>query len=214
MQNKLVRSILLGFGLLGAVAVAWRIAARLRPLPCPPWLSGLLENPLASAIRADRLIQRAGIKPGMRVLDAGCGAGRVTLPIARAVGSKGEVIALDIQPGMLDIVMARAKSSGNANIRFMLSGLGENMLPQSRFDRAILSTVLGEIPNQQAAMDEIAASLKPGGVVSITELLPDPHYQTLRTIRQLGVKAGLNETAVFGNNYSFTINLRKPIPIS
>ena len=153
MNNKIVRSFLLVFGLLGAVALAWRIAARLRPIPCPPWLSGLLDNPLASAIRADRLIQRAGIKPGMRVLDAGCGAGRVTIPAAQVVGKDGEVIALDIQPGMMNIVMARAKSIGQSNVRFMLSGLGENMLPQNRFDRAILSTVLGEIPNQQAALN-------------------------------------------------------------
>ncbi len=204
----------MGIGLLGSVAVAWRIAARLRPLPTPPWLSGLLENPLADSIRADRLIQRAGIKPGMRVLDAGCGAGRVTIPTARAVGNEGEVIALDLQPGMLDIVMARAKAAGLGNVRFMLSSLGEDMLPPERFDRAILSTVLGEIPNQIDAMGEIATALKPGGVVSITEMLPDPHYQTIKSIRQLAEKVGLEETAVFGNVYSYTINLRKPIPVA
>ncbi len=210
MQKKFYRSVLMGIGLLGSVAIAWRIVARLRPLPTPPWLSGMFENPLAKSIRADVLIQRAGIKPGMRVLDAGCGAGRVTIPAAQAVGNKGEVIALDLQPGMLDLVMARAKTAEMSNVRFMLSGLGEEMLPTDRFDRVILSAVLGEIPNQVAAMKEIACALKPGGIVSITELFLDPHYQSIKSIRQLAEKVGLVETAVFGNNYSYTINLRKP----
>ncbi|NLF51674.1 MAG: methyltransferase domain-containing protein [Leptolinea sp.] len=212
MQKKLFRSILLGFGLLGSVAIAWRFVARLRPLPTPPWLSGLWENPLGKSIRAEILIQRAGLKPGMRVLDAGCGAGRITIPAALVVGDEGEVIALDLQPGMLDIVMARAKAAGISNVRFMLSGLGEEMLPSNRFDRAIMSTVLGEIPDQVAAMKEIAYSLKPGGIVSVTELIVDPHYQSIKTIRLLAKKVGLVETAVFGNNFSYTINLRKPLP--
>jgi len=54
--------------------------------------------------------------------------------------------------------------------------------------------------------------LKPGGIVSVTELIIDPHYQSIKTIRLLAKKVGLVETAVFGNNFSYTINLRKPMP--
>lgn len=214
MRKKLFNTILLGFGLVGSVMVAWRLVSRLRPLPCPPWLSWLLDNPLTRGMNASLLIRRAGIKPGMRVLDAGCGPGRVTIPAAELAGNEGEVIALDIQPAMLDMARKRAKSAGLNNIRFMLSALGENMLPENRFDRAFLVTVLGEIPDRLSGMQEIAAALKPGGVLSITEILADPHCQSLRAIRELARQVGLVESAVYGNRFTYTINLRKPLASS
>jgi len=213
MNKKLVRSLLLGLGLTGSVMIAWRLVARLKPLPSPAWMSGLLENPLTRGVMdAPLLVQRAGLKPGMHVLDAGCGAGRVTVEAAERVGETGEIIALDIQPAMLEKARARAKQAGLDNVRFMLSALGERMLPENRFDRALLVTVLGEIPDRRAGLEEIAASLKPGGVLSITEMMPDPHYQTIRTIRQLAHSAGLVESRVFGNKMVYTINFRKPLP--
>jgi len=96
-------------------------------------------------------------------------------------------------------------------VRFMLSALGEGMLPENRFDRALLVTVLGEIPNRRAGLSEIAASLKPGGILSITEMMPDPHYQTIHSVRLLAHSAGLLETRVFGNKLVYTINFRKPV---
>ncbi|NMB55244.1 MAG: methyltransferase domain-containing protein [Leptolinea sp.] len=211
MRKKVIQTFLLGFGLIGAVAVAWRLVSRLRPFPCPPWLGWLLENPLTRGMNANLLIRRAGLKPGMRILDAGCGPGRVTVPAAEAVGEKGEVIALDIQPAMLDLTRKRVKAARMENVRYMLSALGENMLPENRFDRAFLVTVMGEIPDKLAAMQEIAASLKPGGVLSITEILLDPHYQSLKAIRLLAHRVGLIESAVYGNRFTYTVNLRKPL---
>ncbi len=211
-MKRLVRSLLLGFGLVGAVMVAWRIVSRLRPMPCPPWLSWMLDNPFTQGMNADLLIQRAGLKSGMRVLDAGCGPGRITIPAARMVGKEGEVIALDIQPAMLDMAKKRAKAAGLENVRYMLSALGENMLPENRFDRAFLVTVLGEIPNRISGMKEIAESLKPGGILSITEILLDPHYQTKQTVRQIAHQVGLMEVEIFGNRMIYTMNFRKPYP--
>ena len=211
-MKKIIRPFLLGLGLFGAVMVAWRIVSRLRPMPCPPWMGWLLENPLTRGMHADLLVQRAGLKPGMRVLDAGCGPGRVTVPAAQAIGAEGEVIALDIQPAMLEIARKRAKAAGLNNIRFMLSSLEEGLLPNDRFDRAFLVTVLGEIPDRLKALKEIAAALKPGGILSITEILPDPHFQPRQAVRRLAHQAGLMETATFGNAVVYTINFRKPMP--
>jgi SAM-dependent methyltransferase len=212
MNKKLVRSLLLGLGLTGSVMIAWRYVSRIKPLPCPAWMSGLMENPLTRGVMdASLLVQRAGLKPGMHVLDAGCGAGRVTVEAADRVGETGEIVALDIQPAMLEKARARSKQAGVNNVRFMLSALGEGMLPENRFDRALLITVLGEIPDRLAGLSEIAASLKPGGILSITEMMPDPHYQTIHSIRILAHSAGLLETRVFGNKLVYTINFRKPV---
>lgn len=212
MNKKLVRSLLLGLGLTGSVMIAWRLVSRLKPLPCPAWMSWLLENPFTRGVMdAPLLVQRAGLKPGMRVLDAGCGAGRVTVEAAERVGETGEVVALDIQPAMLEKARSRSKQAGLDNVRFMLSALGEKMLPENRFDRALLVTVLGEIPDRKAGLEEITESLKPGGILSITEMLPDPHYQTIESIRRLAHAAGLVESRVFGNKMVYTVNFRKPV---
>ena len=77
-------------------------------------------------------------------------------------------------------------------------------------DRALLVTVLGEIPNREAALKEIFDALKPGGILSVTEVIYDPHFQSRDTILKLAGSAGFKEKAFFGNRYAFTLNLEKP----
>jgi ubiquinone/menaquinone biosynthesis C-methylase UbiE len=199
-------------GMLAALAVFlsfwW---TRRRQLPCPPWLTGILEVPYFNlAAGGQLLLDRAGVRSGMRLLDAGCGPGRVTIPAAERVGPKGSVTALDLQPGMLEQMVRRVNEVGLANVRPILGGLGEGYLPANTFDRALLVTVLGEIPDPVAALREIYASLKPGGVLSLTEVLPDPHYQTRATVRRLATAAGFAVQQVYGNFLAYTINLVKP----
>jgi SAM-dependent methyltransferase len=78
------------------------------------------------------------------------------------------------------------------------------------FDRAILVTVLGEIPDRAAALREIFEALKPGGFLSITELMLDPHYQSRLTVLRLTRQLGFREKEFFGNVFAFTLNLVKP----
>ena len=146
----------------------------------------------------------------MSVLDVGCGPGRLTIPIANQIGPEGEVVAIDIQEGMLLRTKEKAKSSNLLNIRFLHAGVGDGKLGHGQFDRAVLVTVLGEIPDREAAMKELFYALKPGGILSVTEIIFDPHYQRLGTIRSLAASTGFKEKNYFGNVFAFTINLEKP----
>jgi SAM-dependent methyltransferase len=96
--------------LIGIIAVAWRFASRRLVIPCPVWMSGLLDAPFTHGIsaRTRKSVERLDLRPGMNVLDAGCGPGRLTLPIAESVGTRGEVTAIDIQEGMLRQAQDRA----------------------------------------------------------------------------------------------------------
>jgi hypothetical protein len=70
--------ILLGLlGVIAVVAVVWRGASRRRSLPCPTWLSRLVEldNPFTETNRAAVIVERLELQPGMAVLDVGCGPG-------------------------------------------------------------------------------------------------------------------------------------------
>ena len=198
--------------LLGLVGLAWRYASRRYSLPCPSWLGWMveLENPIARKFSARNIIAGLGIQPGMKVLDAGCGPGRVAVPLAGAVGPQGEVVAADIQAEMLDRARAKAQGAGASNIRFVQLGLGEGKLENDQFDRAVLVTVLGEIPDQHAALREIFWALKPGGVLSITETIFDPHYQRKAAVQEIATGVGFREKSLVGNRVGYMLNLEKP----
>jgi ubiquinone/menaquinone biosynthesis C-methylase UbiE len=201
---------LIGLGLL--IAVVWRLASRRQTLPCPAWLGWMVEldNPFTKTNRAHVIIGHLGLRPGMAVLDAGCGPGRLAIPAAKGVGPRGEVVAIDIQPGMLARAQEKARAANLDNIRFRQIGLGEGKLEHSRYDRALLVTVLGEIPDQETAVKEVFDALKPGGILSVTEVIFDPHFQTRGTVLKVASAAGFQEQAFFGNRIAFTLHLIKP----
>ena len=186
------------------LCVVWRVAS----LPCPWWLVPVLENPYFQVVAgAELLMDRAGIGPGMAVLDAGCGPGRMTVPMSARVGDAGRIVALDRQPRMLQRLQERVADRGLANVETVLGKLGEGLLPAAAFDVAVLVTVLGEIPDKVGALVEIRDALRRGGVLSVTEVLPDPHYQSLGRVRALAAAAGLREERLFRGWAGYTVNL-------
>lgn len=194
------------------IALVWRVASRRYTIPCPVWMSGLLDSPHAGSMsaRTRTTIQHLDLHAGMNVLDAGCGPGRLTIPVAEMVGPCGEVTAIDLQEGMLHLAQERARTAHLTNIRFLLTGIGEGKLEQDRFDRAVLITVLGEIPDREAALREIFAALKHGGILLVEETIRDPHFQTRSTVLRLVGAAGFIEKEFFGNYFSYTLTLEKP----
>ena len=191
--------------------VIWRFASRRQSLPCPAALRWMVEldNPFTRTNRAAVILERLDVRPGMTVADLGCGPGRVTVPLARAVGPDGSVVALDLQDGMLDRARTKAAAAGLENITFLPAALGDGRLGQNRFDRAVLVTVLGEIPDRAAALAEIREALKPDGILSVTEIIFDPHFQRRSTVLRLAEAAGLREAARFGNAIAYTMHLER-----
>ena len=176
--------------------------------PCPTILISLLDNPLTRGYHRD-VVSRLRLAPGLRVLDAGCGPGLLTVPIAQAVGERGRVLALDFQAGMLERAKTRIANAELDNVDFLQAGLGEGKLTGNTFDRALLVTVLGEIPDKLSALIEIHNALKPGGFLSVTEVLPDPDYQSAASVKALAEQAGFKVKERYGSFFIFTMNLEK-----
>ncbi len=193
------------------IGIVWRFSSRRNSLPCPVWLSWLVEldNPLAKTNRAKTIIRNLNLMPGMTVLDMGCGPGRVSVPLAREVGPQGKVVAMDVQEGMLKRTQEKALAAGVDNIEFLHAGAGEGKMGQNRFDRALMVTVLGEIPEREAAIKEIHSALKPDGILSITEIIFDPHFQSRTAVSKITKKIGFQEEAYWGNRFAYTLNMRK-----
>lgn len=204
--------LVLGLIALGIVGLIWRLSSRRRELPCPSWLAWMVEmdNPFTEVNRARVIVGLLGLEPGMKVLDAGCGPGRLTLPLAQATGPQGEVLAVDVQDGMLARVKEKVTAANLQNVRYLQAGLGDGHLPTACFDRAVLVTVLGEIPDQTAALKEIYAALKPGGILSITEVIFDPHFQRREIVLSAAQAAGFTPKNFFGKKLAYTMHFEKP----
>lgn len=192
-----------------AAFVFWRLLSRRRSLPCPSWLSWMVDNPLARS-RTNATLAQLELSPGLHVLDAGCGPGRLSIPIAQAVGPRGHVLAVDIQPDMLRRAREKASLASVSNVEFLNAALGGGRLPTATFDRAVLVTVLGEIPDREGALQELYASLKPGGFLLVNEVMGDPHYQTASKVRTLAEKAGFQRISIQGGALAYFMKLEKP----
>jgi ubiquinone/menaquinone biosynthesis C-methylase UbiE len=192
-------------------AVLAFLRQRRRPIMHPPRLTFLFENPLVNAfVGPERLIARLNLAPGMRVLDAGCGPGRLTIPLAKAVGLAGEVVALDGQREMLAKLDGRLEKEGIGNVRPVQAVLGEDAIGERGFDRILLAMVFGEMRDRASAARELYAALKPGGVLSVTEIFGDPDHRRPATVRRELEAAGFRLVRSFGGFPAFTLNFEKP----
>ena len=114
---------------------------------------------------AERILGRVGVQSGYRVVDFGCGTGS-TLPwFSKQVGEYGEVIALDASADQLAIATRNCKSAGLKNIRFVEASAYTTGLPRESVDLAHCRLVLCHLQNPLDALREMAAVVKPGGVV-------------------------------------------------
>jgi SAM-dependent methyltransferase len=195
-----------------AVAVIWRRESSRRHLPTPAEFAWFFDNPIVNTIAGgSKNLDRIGIQPGERLLDAGSGPGRMTIPAAKRVGPEGEVVAVDIQPKMLAHLEKKIKQQGITNVTTIhgdiTSGAG---LASGSFDKAWMVTVLGEIPDQRNALRTVFLLLKPGGILSITEMLPDPHIQKKGKVLNLGKEAGFLTGKSWNWGWGFTQNFIKP----
>ncbi len=200
------------YALAGALLLAALfLRQRRRPIMHPPRLAFLFENPIAEAfVGRELLTARLHLSPGMSILDAGCGPGRLTIPLAKAAGPLGEVVALDGQPAMLAKLEERLRAENIANVRPLLARLGEDELNERGFDRNLLLMVLGEVRDRGAALRELYAALKPGGILSVTEAFGDPDYRRASTVRREVEGEGFRLVRRFGGFPAYTLHFEKP----
>ncbi len=197
-----------------AISFGWRWASRVWSLPCPSLVGWTLESPFYGRITGtEKTLERIGLKPGQRVLEIGPGPGRLLIPAAERVLPDGEVVGIDIQPGMIERLRERAARENVTNLTAILGDATQPLVPEASFDVAFLVTTLGEIPDRAAALAQCFRALKPGGVLSISEMLPDPHYQTQAAVRRMAEAAGFRLQSIRGGICLFTANFEKPLTV-
>ncbi|BBK35600.1 methyltransferase [Allostella sp. ATCC 35155] len=116
-----------------------------------------------------RLLERAGLAPGMRCLDVGCGGGGVTLDLARRVGPEGRVVGLDFDPAVLALARADAASRGLDNVEFR-TGNAMALDLAGQFDLVYARFLLTHLPRPEAALAAMVTAVRPGGVVVVEDI--------------------------------------------
>jgi len=109
------------------------------------------------------------ISPGMTVLDAGCGMGFFSIGMAKLLGGKGKVLAVDLQEGMLNGLRKRAQRAGVLDIIEPTLCTPESLGVNEPVDFALAFWMVHETPDRAAFLSEIYSALKPGGRLLITE---------------------------------------------
>jgi len=115
------------------------------------------------------LLEALAIKPGQTVCDLGCGNGFYTVELARMVGPRGTVYAVDIQPQMLRMLAERAAAEGLRNIRPVLSTPIDPRLPAGELDVVLCVDVYHEFSHPEAMLARIRESLADGGRLVLAE---------------------------------------------
>ena len=131
------------------------------------------EGATAAALGVGNPVRRAGLVAGERVLDLGCGAGIDTLLAARLVSPGGRAIGLDTLPEMLAQAEANAREGAIANVEWLRGELESIPLPDASVDVAISNGVLNLSPRKGRAMSEIFRVLRPGGRISLADIVLD-----------------------------------------
>ncbi|MHA6287368.1 methyltransferase domain-containing protein [Maricaulis sp. CAU 1757] len=108
--------------------------------------------------------RRAGLKPGMTVLDVGAGPGYAAFDLARLVGPEGRVVALDQSELFLKAVETGAELRGLRNIECVHTDLAEHDWPEGAFDAVWSRWCLSFVPHPEQVLAGIDRSLRPGGV--------------------------------------------------
>ncbi len=195
--------------LLGVAGVATLGAAlwwRKNPSACPYGQRFWVEAP-HPIITRERLRGVLCPEPGERVLEIGPGVGYYTLDMAEWVGPDGVIEIFDLQQEFLDHVDRRAAERGLANIVPTQGDATALPYEDDSMDAAVLTAVLGEIPDPVAALRQVQRVLKPGGRLVVGELFGDPHFTTQASLKHQAGEAGLAWETHSGNWFGYFATL-------
>jgi ubiquinone/menaquinone biosynthesis C-methylase UbiE len=175
---------------------------------CPVEYAGGLDSRARKWLQNPAKILNGRVREGMVVLELGCGAGFFTTEIARMVGKTGNVIAADLQQGMLDIVREKIKGT-DIESRIVLHKCEEDRIGvPDKVDLVLAFFMVHEVADKRKMLAEVRSLLKPDGSLYIIEFKMHPPRRSFEAMVKMARDVGLIETETAGSLLSRAIVLK------
>jgi ubiquinone/menaquinone biosynthesis C-methylase UbiE len=152
-------------------------------------------------IRAERdaeedpqqMLGKLDLKPGMVVCDMGCGNGFYSLPMAEEISPGGKVLAVDIQPQMLQLLSRRSAEAKLENIDMILGTVTDPKLPEGTVDLVLMVDVYHEFSDPEPMLAAIRKSLRPDGRIALVEFREEDPSVPIKPEHKMSKKQILKE---------------------
>ena len=151
----------------------------------------------------EALLRRAGLRPGLRVVEVGCGSGNTACWVSEQVAPGGSVVAIDVSPEQIEQARLQAASRNLRNIDFQVADAYAPRLPEGTFDLAYCRLMLMHLTRPADALAAMRALVRPGGVLVCEEMdlgcwVCDPPAEAMTRFFALNTALGERR----GENYS------------
>ncbi|TKJ19352.1 MAG: dimethylmenaquinone methyltransferase [Promethearchaeota archaeon Loki_b32] len=191
--------------------VILRIIRRYHKFPIPGFMTRLIDNPIRRKFiqKPETVAERMHLKPGMIIIEIGPGKGSYTKALAKSILPDGKVYAIDIQQSIINRLKKRIEKEGITNIILKIDDAYNLSFEDESVDRVLMIASLPEIPDPIRVLKELKRVLKPDGMISLSEMLPDPDYPRRKTEKKWAEEAGFDLDEQFGNWFVYQLNFVK-----
>jgi ubiquinone/menaquinone biosynthesis C-methylase UbiE len=116
--------------------------------------------------KPDAVVAALGLQPGQVACDVGAGPGYFTLRLGQAVGDRGRVYAVDVEPKILDALREKLAASGLRNVTPVLGLADDPLLPAAACDVILIVDTYHHFPERTAYLGRLTRALRPGGRIA------------------------------------------------
>jgi ubiquinone/menaquinone biosynthesis C-methylase UbiE len=159
-----------GFVLVALLTVGSAPApAQLASRPAEEWIKTLDGPARVAGMKIDEIVTALKLQPGQTVADIGAGSGLLEVPLAKAVGPRGRVYAVEIDAGFFPEIKKRAEAAQVANVETVLGKFTDPALPAKNIDVALFHDVMHHVENRAAYLKSLAGYLASSGRIVVID---------------------------------------------
>ena len=145
------------------------VAAQLGSRPAEEWIKTLDGAARVAGMKIDEVVAALKLQPGQTVADIGAGSGLLEAPLAKAVGPRGRVYAVEVDAGFFPEIRKRAAAAQVTNVETVLGTFTDPALPVKSIDVAIFHDVIHHVENRPAYIKALAGYLAPSGRIVVID---------------------------------------------
>jgi ubiquinone/menaquinone biosynthesis C-methylase UbiE len=170
------------------LSVTGPAGAQLGSRPAEEWIKTLDGPARVAGMKIDDVVAALKLRPGQTVADIGAGPGLFDVPLARAVGPRGRVYAVEIDAGFFPEIKKRAAAAQVTNVETILGKFTDPALPIRSIDVALFNDVIHHVENRAAYIKTLAGYLAPSGRIVVVDYergrSPHPDQPELQVTRE------------------------------